>query len=261
MHKSKIVNMLWIGNELGRIEHLSIASWLAHGHHVRLHCYAPFKGLPADVELVDASTTVPLDRMQQLRHKATGSYALASNYFRYLLQIQGGGLWSDVDVVCLKPVKIDSDVLFGLEEPGRLNNAVLYLGPELALTRDLSELFRANYFPPWTRAHLPRFHGFRSFLGKGLTPADMPWGSYGPKALTELARKHGLMSMAKPVEVFYPLHYSEAVKVFDPAFSLDKIILEQTQTLHLWNEMIREVKHQKPASGTPLAKLCAQFGI
>lgn len=255
------VNMLWIGDTLGRIELLSIASWLRAGHRVRLHCYRPFDGLPSEVELIDASATAPWERMEPLRHRATGSFALASNYFRYKLQADGMGLWSDSDVVALHPLDISTDVLFGLEEDERINNAVLYLRKDLPIARDLVDLFKPKYFPPWTRQYLPRLHGLKQLIGRGKTPADMPWGSYGPTALTHLARKHRLLRQAKPIYVFYPLHYRDALKIFDPGISLDQLISKQTLTLHLWNEMLREVRAKTPPSSSPLGKLYREFGI
>ncbi|RUW54340.1 hypothetical protein EOA32_06055 [Mesorhizobium sp. M1A.F.Ca.ET.072.01.1.1] len=57
------VNMLWIGDRLGRVELLSIASWLACGHAVRLHVYKPVANVPAEVDVIDAELTVPFTSM------------------------------------------------------------------------------------------------------------------------------------------------------------------------------------------------------
>ncbi|WP_192255139.1 hypothetical protein [Mesorhizobium silamurunense] len=255
------VNMLWIGDGLGRIELLSIASWLAHGHAVRLHAYQPVANVPREVDLVDGGRCVPFADIKRLRHSKTGSYALASDYFRYRLQLVSGGLWSDLDIVCLKPVTIEGTCLFGLEDETTINGAVLYLDAGLPVTVELAGLFRNNYFPPWTRLNRARKARFRRLLGLPVRPADLPWGTFGPNALTALARKHGLFERALPRHVFYPLHFGKARSVYDPTFSLDAVLREDTLTLHLWNEMLRDLKHGPPPPGSPLAKLFAEFGI
>ncbi|TGQ29442.1 glycosyltransferase [Mesorhizobium sp. M00.F.Ca.ET.216.01.1.1] len=255
------VNMLWIGERLGRVELLSIASWLACGHAVRLHVYRAVANVPAEVDLVDGELTVPFAKMKRLRHRKTGSYALASDYFRYRLQLVAGGLWSDLDVVCLKPVNIEGACLFGLEDETLINGAVLYLDAGLPMTAELESLFRINYVPPWTRMRRARKARFKRFIGLQVRPADLPWGTFGPGALTALAHKYRLFECALPRQVFYPLHFGQARAVYDPAFSLDVILREETLTLHLWNEMLRDLKHRPPPAGSPLAKLYAEYGV
>jgi len=253
--------MLWIGDRLSRIELVSIASWLACGHAVRLHAYQSIANVPAKVDLVDGELTVPFAMMKRLRHRKTGSYALASNLFRYQLQLAAEGLWSDLDVVCLKQVNIKGECLFGLQDESTVNNAILYLNADLPIAAELQGLFRINYFPPWTRMRRARRARLKRFIGLPVEPADLPWGTFGPGALTALVHKHGLFEWALPREVFYPLDFRQAQAVYDRAFSLDAILREETLTLHLWNENLRELKHKPPPAGSPLAKLCAQFGV
>jgi hypothetical protein len=255
------VNMLWIGDALGRIELLSIASWLAHGHAVRLHTYGSVANIPSGVEVADARMIAPYDRIAGLRHRETGSYSLAADYFRYRLQSAGMGLWSDLDVVCLKPVQVADDCLFGLQDDKLINCAVLYLPPGLAMTAELEGLFRDNFIPPWTRARPARKLRLKRLFGRRVSPGDLPWGTFGPNAVTELARKHGLSARARPRHVFYPLGYEDAHRVFDPAFSLQPLLREDTLTLHLWNEMLRNLRHTQPPPGSPLASLYARFGV
>ena len=40
------INMLWVGSSLGRIEQLSIASFLSAGHRVKLHTYGDIANVP-----------------------------------------------------------------------------------------------------------------------------------------------------------------------------------------------------------------------
>lgn len=261
MNARPIVNMLWIGDSLGRIECLSMASWLEAGHKVRLHAYGPVSNVPSGVEMMDAARTASPETIGMLRHRKTGSFALASDYFRYRLQQNGAGLWSDLDVVCLKPVPIDGDVVFGLEDSKVINGAVLYLKQGLQLTESLAGLFVDNLIPDWTRRSRARKLKVKRFFGMRIRPADLPWGTYGPMAISELARKYGYFDAAKAQDVFYPLHYNDAHRIYDPSFSLDEIVSERTLTVHLWNEKLRDLKKTQPASGSPLNKLLVRFGL
>lgn len=260
MH-SNIVNMLWVGDALGRIEILSLTSWAASNYTVRLHAYGSIQNVPGFVELHDAAEIVSPETIQKLRHKKSGSFALASDFFRYKLQQQGGGLWSDLDVVCLKPIRIDEQVVFGLEDEHNINGAVLYLKNSLPITRELVDLFSNNLIPPWTRRSRARKLRLKRVFGLRFSPADLPWGTYGPVAITSLARKYGLFEAAKPKDVFYPLHYSVASRLYDPAFALETVITERTCTLHLWNEALKQFKGTSPPAGSPLAALFKEFGI
>ena len=254
------VNMLWIGDTLARIEQLSIASWLAHGHEVRLHAYGQVAGVDSRVELADANAILSHDAVMRLRHRSKGSFALASDYFRYRLQIAGAGLWSDSDVVCLKPVGIDGECLYGMQDAREINGAVLYLHRDLPMLRELLGLFRDNAIPPWVPADIQRKLRFRRWFGLNVTPGHMPWGSYGPLALTELAHKYGLFGLAQPQDVFYPLHCNSAHRLYDPMASLDEILTPRSLTLHLWNEMLRDLRQTQPPDGSPLAELGKRFG-
>src|SRR5688500_5218364 len=94
--------MLWVGGRLSKLERLSIASFLAHGHTVRLFAYEPIDGAPAGTEVVDAREVMP-ERYVFRDPKGfnEGSFGGFSDGFRYKLLLDHGGLYCDADVVCL----------------------------------------------------------------------------------------------------------------------------------------------------------------
>lgn len=257
----RVVNLLWIGERLGAIEQLSLASWLASGHPVRLHAYDRIANVPDSVQISDANLIVPFDEMRTLRHRKSGSFALASDYFRYRLQLAGGGLWSDLDVVCLKPVELQGRAIFGLENWDFINGAVLYLDPDLPLASELVAIFSRSFVPPWIRRKKRIEWRFRRMIGQAPTPARLPWGTFGPRAITALAKEHGHFWDAQPSFVFYPIHAREAHYMYDPRFSLESRITERTLTVHLWNEALRDLKSTTPPAGSALAALNRRFGI
>jgi hypothetical protein len=99
-----IIQAFWKGPRLYRLQRLSIASFLDHGHAVRLYAYETPAGLPRGVELCDASDILPYD--SKLRAKSgfgSDSPATFADRFRTQLLHDHGGWWVDLDVVCLRP--------------------------------------------------------------------------------------------------------------------------------------------------------------
>jgi hypothetical protein len=257
----RAVNMLWVGPALGRIEKLSINSFLQAGHKVRLHAYADIKNVPAPVELCDAARLMPLAEAQALRHRKTGSFALASDLFRYRLMANGEGLWSDTDVVCLRPVALPGPHIFGWESARHINGALLYLDRDSPLLADLLDNFRANHIPPWLG--LKRSLPFRIKLlaRKRFDPAKLPWGTFGPRALTYLAHRHGASAQAQKRAVFYPLMPRDAPRIFEADFGLPEDDLKEAYAIHLWNERLKDIKDTTPAQGSVLDQLYKRFGV
>ena len=258
------VNMLWIGDVLGPIELMSVVSFLKAGHKVILHSYEHVKNTPHGVEMENAENVVDRQKISELRHYKTGSFALASDYFRFKLQQKSLGIWADLDMVCLTPIKISKDILFGKESNTHINGAILYAKHGHPIVEEALAFFDNHQIPPWTRTRdAVRLHLAQHLQGKSITPAMLPWGSFGPKAITYLAKKHGAFDLAAPCDVFYPINFREAPVLYDAARSLDEFCTERTKTVHLWNEVLRSsgLKSQRPPTNSPMGNLMKRFGI
>lgn len=115
---NKIVNSLWIGTVLSKIELLTIHSFLAAGHSFKLWTYEPIETpLPIGVEICDANTIVSNDKVFAYKNTnafghGKGSVAGFSDIFRYKLLYDHGGWWVDMDVTCLKPLNFDAPYFF-----------------------------------------------------------------------------------------------------------------------------------------------------
>ncbi|WP_336067698.1 hypothetical protein [Nitratireductor rhodophyticola] len=258
------INTLWIGGNLGAIEILSAQSFLEAGHDVVLYSFEEIKNAPTGVKNVDAEQIIRREDADKLRYRKTGSYALASDYFRFLLQRKGRGAWADLDMVCLKPVSFEKDIVFGRESAVYINGALLYAKPDHPVIEGALSFFAKDIIPPWTRRRDANRLRLKSWLlGKTIEPATLPWGTFGPKAITYLARKHDAFDMAEPEDVFYPIHFKDAPYLYDPSRSFEEFCTERTRTVHLWNEVLRSagLKDARPPIGSPLAKLMNRFGV
>ena len=119
MHQDKeIVNALWIGDRLSKIELLTICSFLDNGHPFRLWLYEPLlTSLPAGVQISDAAEIIPRERIFTYKNEnkyghGKGSVAGFSDIFRYKLLYEKGGWWVDMDVTCLRPFNFSGPYFF-----------------------------------------------------------------------------------------------------------------------------------------------------
>jgi hypothetical protein len=225
---------------------------MRHGHPVTLYCYREPAGVPDGVIVADAADVLTEDRIVRYPN---GSVALFSNLFRYEAQRQGRGTWIDTDVYLLRPLDCVQPYLFGFEHPDMLNNAVLRLPADSPILFDLIEPFDERTVPDWLPRR-ERWRAARRLRRDGhCDVALMPWGATGPRAITALARRHGLYDLAGPIETFYPVHYSRADWLLDPAITVEQMVGPQSVAIHLWNEIIKPFKELPAPSGSFLDRL------
>lgn len=117
-NSNRSVHALWIGTRLSPIELLCIHSFLEHGHEFHLWVYDKIETpLPSKVLIKDASLIIPKEDVfcyknsNQYGH-GKGSYAGFSDLFRYKLLYEHGGWWTDMDVICLKPLDFEEEYVF-----------------------------------------------------------------------------------------------------------------------------------------------------
>ncbi|MGX5664998.1 hypothetical protein G6N76_02995 [Rhizobium daejeonense] len=167
-------HMLWVDGELTKLERLSCSSFVKNGYRVRLWTYGDMRDVPPGVELCDAREILPDNRIFRYYN---GSYAGFSNLFRYKVLCMKGGLWADLDVVCMLPASelqakaIDGLIVTEHKMDGlqhRVNNNLIYLpkpksGDMIDLALAISERYETQ---------------------------KLRWGDCGPRLLTMLARNY-----------------------------------------------------------------------
>ena len=230
---------------------------LRQGHSLSLYCYRPPDGVPEGVELRDAADILPESRI--IRHH-TGSVALFANLFRYELQRLGVGTWLDCDAYLLAPLDADTPYLFGEYEPGEINNGILRIPADSPLLADLTEPFDEKRVPHWLPLRARWAAGWRLRTSGRTGISKMPWGYLGPRALTAMARKHGLGGFAMPREVLYPVRWQDADWILRPDIDLASVVSSNTVSIHLWNERIKHFKELPARRGSFLDRLQREGG-
>ncbi len=114
-HSDFPVQSLWIG-ELGMLERLSMASFLANGHPYHLYAYDLSLPVPPGVQLKDAREILPESAIfTYTSGKSAGGYSAFADLFRYTLLAKKGGWWADTDMICLRPFRFDSPLVLASE--------------------------------------------------------------------------------------------------------------------------------------------------
>ena len=150
------VQMLWVGGPLSVLESLSLTSWLASGHEVHLYTYGKPANEPRGLRIIDAREILSAEADTQ--NSAAGPRPTRfSDRFSYALLQARGGIWADIDVVCLKPLDFAAgmDYFFASEmlpaqagDEGKLriraSGCVMKAPAGSPLTKDCLDIARAS---------------------------------------------------------------------------------------------------------------------
>lgn len=96
------VQMLWVGGPLSALERLSLTSFLKCGHEVQLYTYGKPANAPRGLKIRDAGEILP--HQPGTTDDQRAGAARFSDLFRYKLLHERGGVWADIDMVCLRPL-------------------------------------------------------------------------------------------------------------------------------------------------------------
>lgn len=215
MRELNVVRTFWHGSALSPWEEMSLLSFLAAGHEVEIYAYDDLV-VPLGVSLCDAGQILPRSSVFAYREGwAKGSFAACSNRFRYALLHQKGGIWTDADVLCLRPLDDLPDATIGWENHDAVNGAVMKFSAGHPAMAELFE--RASALAD-----------------------DIVLGQAGPWLLTTIVQERCFPLNIVPIRAFYPIHWSEAWKLIEP----DRAAECDTATagsycVHWWNGALR----------------------
>lgn len=98
------ISFYWLGSQLSAHAIISIKSFLAYGHECHLYTDSDIKNIPDGVIIKAASSILPFnDALIVKEGFGSNSPAPFADLFRFTLLQMHGGIWADLDVVCLKP--------------------------------------------------------------------------------------------------------------------------------------------------------------
>jgi hypothetical protein len=244
---------LWIGGALSFLEQLCLKSFVDAGHAIRLYAYEPIPNVPGGVEIADARTILPQEGF--LRHGRTGSPALHSDLFRYHLLAKGDRtIWADTDAYCVKPFRSDTGHFFAWESEEGVNGGVLGLPRDSEALGLLLDFTSDEYaIPEWYGDAYRRELEAKKAAGTPVPAGEMPWGVWGPHALTHFLKKTGEIRHALPRAALYPFEYKDRRLMLRPGLDWSAYVTEDTYSIHFYGRRMRARIAQK-MGGVPRPK-------
>ena len=103
--KEVIVQSLWVGPRLSRMEYYSIKSFLTLGYTFHLYTYEKVKNIPKGTVIKDASEIMPAKDIFDLK----STYLPFSDIWRYKMLHDKGNYWVDLDMIALKKFNFNTD--------------------------------------------------------------------------------------------------------------------------------------------------------
>lgn len=236
-----IIQSLWIGRDLSRLERLCIQSFMDHGHRFHLYVYDDIGNIPEGTVVKDADEILPRSAIFRNTNGSLGGF---SDWFRYALLAKKGNFWVDMDTVCMRPFVFDSDVVFSyLDSYSSLFCASPLMFPKGHAVTVLMEYACRHYNEemPWDGVGDRMRKRMRRILRKGRD--RLPWGvPGGPSILTAAVRHLNLARCARPHSQFNPVQHESWACLFGQ-FSTDNVdFLQDAYVVHFYNEIGRRLE-------------------
>ena len=236
------IGMLWVEGPLSYVEVLCAQSFLDAGHHVKLYHYKDVQNVPDGVELIHGDSVLKIDRF--IQHGRTGSFALFSDVFRYhLLKQHDRMIWADLDAYCVKPFETATGHFFGWESDAHINGGVLGLPPDSDALRQLLEMTEDEFgIPEWYSDREKKRLQKLKDQGNPVHVSDMPWGVWGPQAVTHYLQKTGEDKYAFPIEGLYPVSFRDRRLLMrtQGLAAIEEMLRENTYSVHFYGRRVRE---------------------
>lgn len=247
----------WLGGGLTYLERLCLTAMVHVGHETILYCYDDLEGVPAGVEVRDAAQIMPREEFICVN----GSFAIGSDLFRYRLLSRVPCIWIDADMLLLRPIRRESDYVFGWEDERYINTAVLGMPGDSSVLAEIASLISQRpFFAPWWEGGQRDRQREAVRRGAPLQLAELPWATTGPKMITYLAVQHGVARHARASDAYYPVHWRDHRLPFDRGDRVVDMLTDATVGVHLWNHMLGRLK-LNPAPDSFVARQCHLHGI
>ncbi|MCB2115387.1 MAG: hypothetical protein KDE00_03595 [Rhodobacteraceae bacterium] len=256
---------LWIGGPLSFLEQLCLKSFVDAGHDVRLYAYESIPNVPGGIEIADARDVLPNEGF--LRHGRTGSPALHSDLFRYhLLAKNDRVIWADTDAYCVKPFTTKTGHFFAWESEEGVNGGVLGLPRDSEALGLLLDFTADEYaIPEWYGESYRAELEAKKAAGTPVHAGEMPWGVWGPHALTHFLKKTGEIRYALPRAALYPFEYKDRKLMLRPGLDPAPYVTDETYSIHFYGRRMRARIVQKhdgvPRPRSLVGQLLKKHGI
>ena len=247
-----VIQSLWIGAELSKLEQLCMKSFLAHGHPFHLYAYNDIQGVPQGVILKDANQIIP---EKTLASYISSRIAEKADWFRWQLLAVKGGWWVDMDTVCLKPYDFPEEIAFSQDGVWYANGMLKFPANHPLVVGMAFYAERFYRVAPWDGYNLySRMKHYRRMLRLHLSLDAGHWGIIaGPTRFTKAVRYFDLADYAKEYDVLIGAEsntWENCRQLFEsPSNGLPWS--ESSHSVHFWNQALSDGNIDKNADYPP----------
>lgn len=208
---------LWIGDSLSKMEQMCINSFLQKGTVFILYTYGSLKNVPVGTVVKDANSVILEEEYNNYDNPS-----FFSNLFRYKRLYEIGGIWVDMDLVCIR----------SLHE--LIKNSEYIFSSELKNDEDHTNA-GIIMCPPKSKVMLDCYNEVKKVVTQNTV---IKHGQLGPKVLKKYVTLHELDYCVHPHYVFCPYGYKEATKIFFQSNITYDSLEEDIMCIHLWNNVL-----------------------
>ena len=235
--KSKpiIVQSLWVGSKLSRMEIYSIKSFLTLGYEYHLYTYENVAGVPKGVKIKDANEIMPYGEIFDLKK----IYLPFSDIWRYKMLYDKGNYWVDLDMIALKKFDFKDEYVLSSERTMQ-DGAFASYDPKVPNIGVIKAPKGSPFF-------LEAYEKCLEYNKKNKNEDKLKY----MKMLRKMVVKHDMMKYVKEPEVFCNLdwwHAKEAFQVHDkypmkygvkpPSINSH---FKGPYTVHFWRDKVKNV--------------------
>jgi hypothetical protein len=222
---NEIAHFFWYGAPLSLYENACTTSFIQEGFDVNIWTFEDIV-VPKGAKLRSAERFFSKSEISGFRQNGVqGCVVGFSNAFRYRLLTEESGWWFDTDCFCLKhqskyyELKRNKKIVAGWQDNDYVNGAVLCI-PDRQLAFNLLSLYEAIAYEK---------------------SKDFNWGDIGPKLITRFVIENNLIDDICSSNIFYPLHYSNAILALDSEYC-NQISESSADSylFHYWNEIFKQ---------------------
>lgn len=260
-----VIGMLWIGGRLSFLEQLCVQSFLDAGHDVRFYTYGDVDNVPEGVQLMDARDILPAEPF--LRYERNGSLALHADLFRVrMLESSADIIWADTDAYCLRPWQARDGHYYAFQDGETVASGVIGLPQDSPTLRGLSDFMSDLHpIPGWFRPAARRRLAEARDAGQPVHVSQMPWGVWGPAAVTHFLKETGEIDKALPPRVLYPVPFHKRGAMLAPGRVDPDALSEDTTSIHFYGSRMRRMLSRRhggiPPKDSLIDRLMQRHGI
>ena len=225
-----VVSCLWVGSKLSRMEYYSIKSFLKVGYQVELYVYEDVENVPQGTIIKDANLVLNIDDIFLLKQ----SFLPFSDIWRYKFLFEFGGIWFDLDMICLKQFDTNDDYIISSEytmASGAFKSKLPYISNIGILKSPKNSLFYKDLYETCSNYQFNKTNNDKlKYM----------------KIFRKKVIKYGYEIYIRPPDHFCPISFWNAKEAFLGNRKLkwgvnplsDNDILNNSYTIHFWRDKV-----------------------